>query len=119
MCHVPNWMEWVKNGELSGPLKSCEYYPCHFEGQDCTWCYCPFYPCGDSRTGGKIVLGKFSGRLVWSCEDCYWIHIPDVAKQVLERLKSLVNDGVKLERDVLINVREEVLRSTPPCSRQT
>jgi threonine-phosphate decarboxylase len=36
-----------------GPLGSnreCNYYPCHFESQDCTFCFCPFYPCQDGRT---------------------------------------------------------------------
>ena len=24
---------------------TCQYYPCHFHNQDCTFCFCPFYPC--------------------------------------------------------------------------
>ncbi|MDP6613031.1 MAG: cysteine-rich small domain-containing protein, partial [Candidatus Hydrothermarchaeota archaeon] len=31
--------------EKGAGSEKCEYYPCHFQGQDCTWCFCPFYPC--------------------------------------------------------------------------
>ncbi|MCX6699637.1 MAG: adenosylcobinamide amidohydrolase [Methanomicrobiales archaeon] len=26
--------------------RECPYYPCHFQGQRCDYCYCPFYPLG-------------------------------------------------------------------------
>ena len=38
-----HWVEWLP--------KACPYYPCHFEGQSCEFCYCPFYPCGDESLG--------------------------------------------------------------------
>ena len=48
-----NHYEKFLNGEVAhGPNRECEFYPCHFEGQYCDFCYCPFYPCGDSSTGG-------------------------------------------------------------------
>ena len=25
-----------------GCNRKCKYNPCHYEGQDCTFCYCPF-----------------------------------------------------------------------------
>ena len=87
MCHVPNWMERVRNGELSGPLKSCEYYPCHFEGQDCTFCYCPFYPCLLYRLGGEIIKSS-NGKFVWSCKDCRWIHERDNVEEILDYFSS-------------------------------
>lgn len=59
---------------------SCDRYPCHFSGQDCTFCFCPFYPCGDERTGGRIADGE------WSCEDCRLLHDPDVAAMVIKKL---------------------------------
>jgi threonine-phosphate decarboxylase len=31
----------VAVGKIKGSDLSCEYYPCHFEGQDCTWCFFP------------------------------------------------------------------------------
>ena len=106
----PNWIEVVKKGMVVGKLKDCKYYPCHFEGQDCTWCYCPFYPCGDSLTGGKIVIGRFSGRLVWSCENCHWIHHPNVAQRVLEELRILLKDNMHLDRSSLMRLRERLIR---------
>ena len=66
-------------GELLGIDKSCKYYPCHHGGlEDCTFCFCPFYPCGDESTAGKWIKGTS-----WSCEDCSWIHHTEVAGRVL------------------------------------
>jgi len=64
--------------------KSCEHYPCHFEGQDCTFCFCPFYPCKDERLGKYVE--KTTGGIAWSCVDCNIIHEPDVAQEVLDSL---------------------------------
>ena len=62
---------------LSGVEKGeCEFYPCHFEGQNCDFCYCPFYPCLIRETGGYLK-GK-----VWSCKNCDFIHKKDVAEKV-------------------------------------
>ncbi|NIA03127.1 MAG: threonine-phosphate decarboxylase, partial [Nitrospirae bacterium] len=69
---------------------NCEYYPCHFEGQDCTFCFCPFYPCEDERTGGEMIE-RSTGGTVWSCAGCDHIHNPEVANQVLEAL--MVSEG--------------------------
>jgi len=64
-----HWIEWTK--------KNCPYYPCHFEGQSCDFCYCPFYPCRD-ETLGQWVKGSGGGR-VWNCAGCRLIHEPGVA----------------------------------------
>ena len=38
-----NHYEKFLNGEIAhGPNRDCEFYPCHFEGQYCDFCYCPF-----------------------------------------------------------------------------
>lgn len=63
----------------------CEYYPCHFEGQDCTFCFCPFYPCEDKRTGGELIK-RSAGGSVWSCSGCDLIHRSDIAEKVLKEL---------------------------------
>jgi histidinol-phosphate aminotransferase len=52
----------------------CSYFPCHFQGQDCTFCYCPLYPCGDEKLG-RLIVGK-KGKKVWTCKDCRRIHEP-------------------------------------------
>lgn len=59
---------------------NCERFPCHAIDQDCSLCFCPFYPCGDTRTGG------FEKEGAWSCERCTLIHRPDVAGMVLDAL---------------------------------
>ena len=61
-----NHYEKFLNGEVAhGPNRECEFYPCHWDGQYCDFCYCPFYPCGDSSTGGEWIKGKN----VWNCKD--------------------------------------------------
>jgi threonine-phosphate decarboxylase len=65
----------------------CEYYPCHFAEQDCTFCFCPFYPCENTKTGGE-VLHRSTGGTVWSCAGCDLIHDGDIADKVLKKLMS-------------------------------
>ncbi|MEE8168680.1 MAG: cysteine-rich small domain-containing protein [Candidatus Hydrothermarchaeales archaeon] len=90
--------------ELKGSDKDCDYYPCHFEGQDCTWCYCPFYPCLDTSTGGKLKISKKTRNEVWSCIDCTWIHHQKTAKTVLEGIRDL--KGV--DKDAIANLRLKI-----------
>jgi threonine-phosphate decarboxylase len=61
---------------------SCERYPCHFPEQDCTLCFCPFYPCKDERTGGREEGGE------WTCCSCIIVHDPDVASRIMDRLMN-------------------------------
>ncbi|HIJ00304.1 MAG: adenosylcobyric acid synthase [Candidatus Methanomethylophilaceae archaeon] len=79
-------MQWVKDKvreELSrgliGEDRSCQYHPCHFQGQDCSWCFCPFYPCGLPELGEEIISRR-TGKPVWSCVECEFLHRPEVAK---------------------------------------
>ncbi|MDG6243244.1 MAG: aminotransferase class I/II-fold pyridoxal phosphate-dependent enzyme [Methanolobus sp.] len=74
-------------GTTSAGRGSCEYYPCHFWGQDCTFCFCPFYACEDERTGGRWIASSTGGQ-VWSCEHCNLLHRPKVAKIVLDALMA-------------------------------
>lgn len=78
-----------KHGLQQNKRETCEYYPCHFEGQDCTFCYCPFYPCEDERGDGRYIQSSKGGQ-VWSCVDCYIPHIPAVVEKMLE---GLMEDG--------------------------
>ncbi len=81
-------IEDVLKGGIRVGRRDCEYYPCHFEGQDCTFCFCPFYPCNDTRTGGRYVESS-TGKMVWSCIDCTIIHDPGVAQEILVALMAL------------------------------
>ncbi|HEX7445122.1 MAG TPA: cysteine-rich small domain-containing protein [Methanothrix sp.] len=59
---------------------NCENFPCHTQEQDCSLCFCPFYPCQDERTGGREMDGS------WCCEDCLIIHRPNVAEMIMDEL---------------------------------
>ncbi len=87
-------MQWVKDKVreelqkgLIGPDESCQYHPCHFQGQDCSWCFCPFYPCGLPELG-ETVVSKRSGEPVWSCVDCEFLHRPDVSRAAWELIRA-------------------------------
>jgi threonine-phosphate decarboxylase len=91
---VSEWGAELAEKEISRSLErgvaarsriDCEYYPCHFEGQDCTFCFCPFYPCEDVRVGGESVK-RVTGGTVWSCAKCSIIHRGDIADKALSAL---------------------------------
>ncbi|MEA3402473.1 MAG: cysteine-rich small domain-containing protein [Armatimonadota bacterium] len=106
----------LQSYELAGPNEGCKYYPCHSIVEDCTWCYCPFYPCEDESLG-EYVISKRTGKQVWSCKRCTWIHRKRVAEQVLETLRGL---GVRSPEDIerlherLLRIKE---REWPPEAR--
>jgi Zn-finger protein len=63
--------------------KNCGYYPCHkLEDMDCTYCYCPVYPCKNEGYGGRWVKTKDPtsiypkgfALMVWDCSDCIFLH---------------------------------------------
>lgn len=87
-----------------GSNRSCKYYPCHADGQDCMWCYCPFYPCLDDKTGGRTKISSRTGKEVWTCIDCWWIHKGEVANMVAGAL-----DGADLSREELLAIRRRIL----------
>lgn len=101
-------------GKLLGIDKRCKYYSsCHHASlEDCTFCYCPFYPCGDESLGGKWIKGA-----TWSCEDCSWIHRTEVAGEVLEGMKNLdINKPEDIEERwlSLTAIRERIKALYPP-----
>ncbi|MDJ1423676.1 MAG: threonine-phosphate decarboxylase CobD [Candidatus Methanoperedens sp.] len=75
----------LERGAAARSRLNCEYYPCHFEGQDCTFCFCPFYPCENKKTGGEFVQ-RSTGGIVWSCARCNLIHKGEIADRVLKEL---------------------------------
>ena len=72
---------------LSGPAFECTYYPCHYDEQDCSLCYCPFYPCLMYRLGGEIIISS-TGKYVWSCKNCHWIHEKENVEEILAYFSS-------------------------------
>ncbi len=93
----------IERGVAARSRVDCQYYPCHFKGQDCTFCFCPFYPCENTKTGGELIQ-RPAGGSVWSCAGCIIIHRADVAENVLKALMS----GKKI-KDVWKSVMEPLL----------
>jgi Zn-finger protein len=52
--------------------KSCQFFPCHRGLEDCTFCYCPIYPCADQSLG-EWILDIRKGK-VWDCSKCIKFH---------------------------------------------
>lgn len=75
----------IEAGDIGQNL-SCPYHPCHFRGQNCSFCYCPFYPCNDGRLGYSVRGHR--GDDVWSCEDCLFIHRDFLVKDVMDAIKK-------------------------------
>ena len=98
-------------GEIvEGPNFECDYYPCHKAGENCTFCYCPFYPCGDSSTGGKWIKEKG----VWSCEACDWIHKDKTVDCIMSKFPEIVEevDDLKKRKKELLKLRRECIQAT-------
>jgi adenosylcobinamide hydrolase len=65
-----HWIEWSP--------ENCQYYPCHFKGQSCDFCYCPFYPCKNEKLGQWAASSN--GSRIWNCARCTLLHQPKVAE---------------------------------------
>ncbi|GAB4307713.1 MAG: precorrin-3B C(17)-methyltransferase [Methanobacteriaceae archaeon] len=102
--------KFLKGEITEGENLECEYYPCHQHPQNCTFCYCPFYPCGDGSTGGKWIKDK----KVWSCEDCLWIHDNRTVKCILPKLNKILKetDDLKNRKKELLKLRRECIHNT-------
>jgi adenosylcobinamide hydrolase len=75
----------------------CPYYPCHFPGQRCDYCYCPFYPCKD-ETLGQWVHGSHGGT-VWNCSRCTLLHMPENADYLREYPEASLEELRKLDKN--------------------
>lgn len=102
--------EELKAGWI-GPNLKCDYHPSHFSGQDCTFCYCPFYPCEDTDLGDFIV-GRH-GQKIWNCSDCLFIHRTPVVKFVLSEIERLgiTEAGDPRFADILVSAKERFFRT--------
>lgn len=102
----PVWSRVSKEieGELAGTNTSCPYHPSHFRNQECTFCYCPFYPCEDPDLG-EVAESPRLGR-IWDCTHCNFIHRKDVASYVHGRLRA---SGISGPGDPAL---EELFRET-------
>ncbi|CAJ36196.1 adenosylcobinamide amidohydrolase [Methanocella arvoryzae] len=85
------WIEFPPEKRGKG---ACKYYPCHYEGQDCTYCFCPLYPCEDPELGEWIMSS--SGCPVWGCKDCTLLHHPEAAKHLTKHPEAPVAELKKI-----------------------
>ena len=74
-----HWIDWTP--------EDCAYYPCHFAGQRCDFCYCPLYPCNDESLGQWAESSN--GRKVWNCSRCTLLHEPEVAEYLKQHPDAL------------------------------
>jgi Zn-finger protein len=65
--------------------KACRYFPCHNNLEDCTFCYCPLYPCLD-ETKGYYIDGK-DGK-IWDCSACEWIHSKETVDNIFDIIRK-------------------------------
>lgn len=108
-----NHYEKFLNGEIAhGPNRECEYYPCHYDGQYCDFCYCPFYPCGDSSTGGEWIKGKG----IWNCKNCLWLHDKESVECLRQPLENILEDveDLKSKKKSLLKLRRACLLKNNP-----
>lgn len=82
--------------------KKCTNYPCHRGLEDCTFCFCPLYPCLDRCRGG-YVFSKRQNQKVWSCRECSWIHRKEVVDSIFQ---SIRNHDVRLSDKQRLKNRE-------------
>jgi Zn-finger protein len=64
--------------------KACEFYPCHIEGQNCLFCYCPLYWI-PIDCGGKYRVSKEG---IKDCSNCIKPHDSDGWEFVQNKLRE-------------------------------
>jgi len=75
-----------------GPImmidKECAYYKCHTDLQDCTFCYCPVYPCKIKALGKYII---HNNKRVWSCAGCSLPHNKKIVKEIKAEILKIMH----------------------------
>jgi len=71
--------------------KACKFYPCHKNLEDCTFCYCPFYACGNKKRGEYLTVYDVHGneRLIWDCSKCKYIHKKETVDKIFAELRKI------------------------------
>lgn len=79
---------------------NCEFYPCHhFQDQDCTYCFCPLYPCKDPELGRFVKTKR--GKRVWTCIDCQLVHRPLVARYLSQHPDAVISELKALDKQYI------------------
>jgi adenosylcobinamide hydrolase len=94
-----HWIEWSPEG--------CLYYPCHFRGQVCKYCYCPFYPCNDEELGYFVETS--AGGTVWACTTCILMHHPEIVDHMKKYPMATISELKKVAevKNLKINAETE------------
>ncbi|MHC1680230.1 MAG: cobyric acid synthase [Methanomassiliicoccales archaeon] len=90
--HASNLRSQMRRGMI-GSNTECAHYPCHHIGQNCTFCFCPLYPCLDPELG-EYVTSRRTGGQVWSCQGCLWIHRDDVSGSLFKMMPEIGAHGL-------------------------
>jgi Zn-finger protein len=88
---------------ISRANKACKYFPCHKNLEDCTFCYCPFYPCLNETRGGEFIYSKKTEKRIWSCQNCSWIHQRNITDKILSIIRKNKEqiENINIENDKL------------------
>ncbi|MFX1317362.1 MAG: cysteine-rich small domain-containing protein [Promethearchaeota archaeon] len=96
--------------ELLGKNKLCKFLPCHEGLEDCTFCFCPFYPCEDESTSGRYIVSKKSDKKVWSCINCIFPNLKENVQEILKGLCDFRTDFSSISREQLLKLRKEIIK---------
>ncbi len=101
---------FFKGDIQEGLNMDCEYRPCHKDQETCTFCFCPFYPCADGSTAGRWITGKD----VWNCKDCNWVHKQAVVDEILDYIKENIKsmDDFDTKKKDLLKLRRATIYKT-------
>ena len=101
--------EAMKEKKIKGLDKECEYLPCHEDLEDCTFCYCPFYACYKTDTGGFEKISSRTGKPVWACSSCLLNHKTKNAQKILEGLLEFGVEFDEITKDQLLKLRDKIV----------
>lgn len=100
----------IKRKKITGIDEKCEYFPCHNGLEDCTFCYCPFYPCYQKDTGGFEKVSSRTSKSVWACSSCIFPHKVKNAKEILIGLIELGINIDLISKDKLMELHSKILK---------
>ncbi|MBN1215582.1 MAG: hypothetical protein JXA99_09060 [Candidatus Lokiarchaeota archaeon] len=99
----------INEKKLRGKDKNCHYFPCHDEIEDCSFCYCPFYPCNDTNMGEYKKKGTLCIETIWACSSCVFNHNKKNAEKILKALISSNCEFQQISKEKLQQIRKDIL----------
>ncbi|MFX1397373.1 MAG: cysteine-rich small domain-containing protein [Promethearchaeota archaeon] len=100
----------MEKKKIIGLDRNCNYLPCHENIEDCTFCYCPFYPCNQTDTGGFEKISSRTGQPVWACSSCTLNHKTANAEKIIKGLLELNENFDLISREQLLKLREKIVK---------